>query len=196
MMTHTKHETSRTAGFTLIELMVVVAIIGILAAVAIPSFINYQLTAKRAEAYANLAALAKSQKSYYAEFNGFVYVVAEPSGALGGPGPEKRDEASVKVAFEDVGWMPEGQVFYDYDTNTPDGTGTGADCTCVAACFTAAAYGDLDGDGNLSVLLYAQPDSSGNWCSTSLAGNLDPPQNAAGQVQWNMVSRVILADLF
>ena len=57
---------NRNAGFTLIELMIVVAIIGILAAIAVPSFLRYQLRAKRSEAYANLEAIAKAETSYYA----------------------------------------------------------------------------------------------------------------------------------
>ena len=74
---------NRTGGFTLVELMIVVAIIGVLASVAIPSYLNYQLTAKRSEAYANLASLAKAQKAYFAEFNDYVAVAAEPSFTLG-----------------------------------------------------------------------------------------------------------------
>jgi prepilin-type N-terminal cleavage/methylation domain-containing protein len=53
-------------GFTLIELMIVVAIIGILAAIAIPNFLNYQCKAQQSEAKANLGALRVAQEAYYA----------------------------------------------------------------------------------------------------------------------------------
>lgn len=54
-------------GFTLIELMIVVAIIGILAAIAIPNFMNYQCKAKQSEAKNTLGALRTSQEAYFAE---------------------------------------------------------------------------------------------------------------------------------
>ncbi len=56
---------SRKQGFTLIELMIVVAIIGILAAIAIPAFINYVKRSKTSEAGSNLKALFTGAASYY-----------------------------------------------------------------------------------------------------------------------------------
>ena len=63
-------------GFTLIELMIVVAIIGILAAIAIPNFMNYQCKAKQAEAKSLLGDLRKAQEAYFAEYDTYSTVQA------------------------------------------------------------------------------------------------------------------------
>lgn len=166
-----------TRGFTLVELMIVVGIIGVLASVAIPSFRNYQLSSKRAEAFANLSSLATAQKAYYAEYNQFVAVAAEPlltTGLLANP--IKRDSTSVVAAFGAVGWAPEGDVFYDYDTATGS-TRFGADCAAcnTADCFTASAYGDLDGNNLYSVIMFAHPNAAGEYCTTGIGGSKHPP---------------------
>lgn len=56
------------SGFTLVELMIVVAIIGILSAVAVPNFKRYQAKAKTSEAKIQLAAAYTSQQSFYGDF--------------------------------------------------------------------------------------------------------------------------------
>jgi prepilin-type N-terminal cleavage/methylation domain-containing protein len=59
----------RQDGFTLVELMVVVAIIGLLSAVAIPNFKKYQAKAKVSEAKLQLAALYTAEQAFFSDFN-------------------------------------------------------------------------------------------------------------------------------
>jgi type IV pilus assembly protein PilA len=66
-------------GFTLVELMIVVAIIGILAAIAIPNFIRFQARSKQAEAKTNLKAIFTGEKSRFAESDRY----AVTTGAIG-----------------------------------------------------------------------------------------------------------------
>lgn len=60
---------TKSAGFTLMELMITVAIIGILAAVAIPSYQRYVLRANRVDASTEIMRLAAAQEKYYLQNN-------------------------------------------------------------------------------------------------------------------------------
>jgi type IV pilus assembly protein PilA len=63
----------RTRGFTLIELMIVVAIIGILASIAIPNFRNFQCKAKQTEGKTGLALVAKAEEIHRSEFDTYAF---------------------------------------------------------------------------------------------------------------------------
>jgi len=169
---HQRRERHRDQGFTLIELMIVVAIIGILASVAIPSFRNYQWKAKRSEAFVNLGSLARTQKAYFGLGETFFAVSpAEPGTTLGDiPGSRPRDARPIEKAFATIGWGSEGQVYFDYDTNAPS---LGAGCACVQ-CFTATAYGDINMADGMSAIMYVHPDASGGTCTSSMFGFTAP----------------------
>ena len=62
---------NRSKGFTLIELMIVVAIIGILAAIAIPNFLNMRKKSMSSEAKSNLGDLRTMQEAYHVEYGDY-----------------------------------------------------------------------------------------------------------------------------
>lgn len=63
-------------GVTLIELVVVIMIIGILAAIAVPSYRNYVIRSQRADAKDALLALASQQEKYYLQCNAYADNIA------------------------------------------------------------------------------------------------------------------------
>ena len=82
-------------GFSLVELMVVVAIIGILSSIAIPSINKYMAKARQSEAKSNLASIYTANKAFFAEYN--VY----------------------DTRFNVIGYRPEGQLRYNIGWATP-----------------------------------------------------------------------------
>jgi type IV pilus assembly protein PilA len=76
----------RQDGFTLVELMVVVAIIGLLSAVAVPNFKKYQAKAKTSEAKLQLSAIYTAEQAFYSDYgiyaNCLAYMGYDPSAEI------------------------------------------------------------------------------------------------------------------
>ena len=137
-----------------------VSTIGVLAAIAIPSFVSYQLKSKRSEAFSNLQAIATAQNSYFAATGVFLDTGTAFPGMIG---TQKRVwDAASAMAFDTIGFSPEGNVYFDYAAFANG-------CPCVS-CFTAAAYGNIDGDATASVFLYVHPDGAGVGCNDAILG--------------------------
>jgi len=171
----------KIGGFTLLELMIVVAIIGILVTVAVPTFRDYQFRSRRSEGFTNLSSLAKSQRAFSAEYNRYVGAAPSPADPLGST--PANWEASAVGEFAQVGWKPEGEVFFRYDTNAAD-----IDPGCCTGCFTATAYSDIDDNGLVAAVMIVSPNITdtavppATCSSTILGGVISPPTDGNGPV--------------
>lgn len=146
---------SKKKGFTLIELMIVVAIIGILASVAIPAFLRYIKRSKTSEAMMNIRKLYDGEVAYYdvdrVDSNGnvipkrFIKVnAATPYGACACPNHPSKTKCGTPQCFSHVTWemlnfSVDGPVYYKYFADSFSQVG-------YDAFFVVMAYGDLDGD--------------------------------------------------
>ena len=186
-------------GFTLIELMLTVGIIGAMAAIAIPNFIAYQARSRRSEAFTNLAAMASAQKAFQAERNiyhdsvlaGIGSDVPDINNYGGAWGTKKMPwDADAMMAFSELGWEPEGEVYYSYASFTSLTATTGPNCGSCALCFTGAAYGDVDGNGSPQTILYVHPDKVGGadaWCNEGVL-NTPPAVDGGGAFIFDSVA--------
>ncbi len=131
-------------GFTLIELMIVVAIIGILSAIAIPNFNKFQAKSKQSEAKLNLKSIFTAAKARLAEKDDYA------------------SSATAATAFQEIGFQPEKGNRYTYkyggDTIKTDGrfgggtafieVGVASPTISVGDTknFLATAAANIDGD--------------------------------------------------
>jgi prepilin-type N-terminal cleavage/methylation domain-containing protein len=179
----------RRRGFTLIELMIVVAIIGLLSSIAIPNFLKYQARSRRSEAYANLAELARAQKAFQAERNSFHDTgTSEPSPILGTQ--KMQWDAAASAAFDPIGFRPEGAVFYSYATFTSN-SGAGVGCNTCDFCFVGVAYGDVDGNNSVQTVQYVHPgvvDGSTVVCTEPILSHPVPVDPLSGSLVYDAVA--------
>jgi type IV pilus assembly protein PilA len=157
-------------GFTLIELMIVVAIIGILAAIAIPNFLSYQLKSKTAEAKTNIGGIKASQEAFRAEYDFYANCADNPG--IAGIGPEKQvwtiNAAANGSGWEEIGYEPAGSVYYTYQVTTAGSTSTNLNAikttmavgTCGDGMIIGAAA-NLDGNATNGEFAYIVDDGAG-----------------------------------
>jgi prepilin-type N-terminal cleavage/methylation domain-containing protein len=157
-------------GFTLLELMVVVGIIGILSAVAVPAFKKYKIRAWKAEGKISMAAIFTTEKSFFGEYA--TYATCLSAGGFN-PGPDN-------TRLYTIG-------FY---TQTPDTTWGNKSVNLVVPCaYGGLAVQNIDYFQGTKLLPYyngTNPCTAGGiftdclWAvSTAAGGNCEVTSNSA-----------------
>ena len=138
-------------GFSLIELMIVIAIMAFLAMISVPSFMKFLAKAKRAEAYIQLSSIYSAQKAYWAEHGTYSTVLSGPGGigwkpeGYSGGGPQEKFYYTYGL-----GQGTEGQNYFTGKLGTSSSHLNKAYANEKG--FLILAAGDIDGDGTPDIL--------------------------------------------
>ncbi len=142
----------KRSGFTLIELMIVVAIIAFLAMVSVPTFTRFLAKAKRAEAYMNLSSIYAAEKAHWAEHGTYSNVLYgeggigwKPEGYKGGG---QRENFYYTYGF---GNGSEGRNYFTGKLNTSSSHLSHSSAS--PSGFKVVAAGDIMGNGKPDILV-------------------------------------------
>jgi len=134
------------SGFSLLELLIVIAIIAFLSAISLPSFFKFLAKSKRAEAHMVLRSIYMAEKAYWVEHNKYTTAL---------------------TGQDSLAWQPEGVLQYTYGFPGAEAANfvTGAlkapgsalqGATASDTGFVACAAADIDGDGKMDLLCIDQ----------------------------------------
>jgi prepilin-type N-terminal cleavage/methylation domain-containing protein len=150
-----KNTRKQQSGFTLIELMIVVMIIGILAALAIPAYQKFGYRAKLAEAPSNLSALAQAEQLSFVQTGNIVTFADIPRAPTATDGTKMALTPENLAALAGLDVQISGPAFCSYKVAKGAATETGA--------WYAQADCNVDGDAVTAQYLFVHPwtDASG-----------------------------------
>lgn len=123
------------SGFSLVELMVVVAIVGVLAAIAIPNFLEASWRAKRAEIPGNVSAIRDAEVAYNASYDSYLSLNQAPRAMSALDSQLVMWPGTADPLWVSLGWEPDGAVRGSYES------------TDLGNTFKVQGHSDVDGDG-------------------------------------------------
>ena len=151
---------TKQKGFTLIELMIVVAIIGILAAVAIPAFMDYMKKGKQSEAQLQLNKIMKNAKAAYntdSTYSTQVAAITPTATCCVQNFGSKKKCAAIAADWQTPAWQS-----IDFQVDDPFYFQYAYTGIATGASYLATATGDLDCDGTPIVYSMAGNSLGGN----------------------------------
>lgn len=133
-------------GVTLIELMMVIVILGILAAISVPSYRQYLLRANRTDAKSALMQLQAAEEKFYLQNNAYTDKITDaPPAGLGMPDSTTHGYYQLKVNLKDASAQ-------EYNATATPITGKGQSDDKKCAIFTLYDNGKRDASGTLGAI--------------------------------------------